>query len=99
MSYITNNDLDTEVNITSLCVNDFYTFESDGYLAIQTDINVGDEIIARVYGSASDNYFRMFAYCNTQFKIQDSTVFVRKGMRVKMEYINGTAYIRFNPLK
>ena len=55
LSYITNNDLYTEVNITSLCVNDFYTFESDGYLAIQTDINVGDEIIARVYGSASDN--------------------------------------------
>ena len=95
----TKNDLDTVVDITSLCVDDFYTFASDGYLIVQTDTAVGNEIIARVYGSTSDNYFRMFAYCNTTFKIDGDTVFVRKGMRVKREFISGTAYIRFVPLK
>ena len=95
----TKNDLDTVVDITSLCVDNFYTFESDGYLVVETDTAVGSEIIARFYGSTSDNYVRIFAYCNAQFKIDSNTIFVRKGMRVKREYMNGTSYIRFAPLK
>lgn len=95
----TKNDLDSVVDITSLCVDRFYTFESDGYLIVETNTSPGSEIIARFYGSTSDNYFTLHAYCNTEFKIENNSIFVRKGMRVKREYINGTAYIKFAPLK
>lgn len=95
-SDIVANKFGTRVNIISY-TSAPYTFPSDGYVYFQTSTTAGNRVKASIYGATNDS--NSFVFDSQQDRASYVSLFVRKGMRIKIDITTGSGYsAEFIPL-
>jgi hypothetical protein len=91
---LNNNNLTREINITSYTSDNMYLVPSDGYVQINASQSIGDSALVRV----RSNDKTITRQLRLQATDGNTSLFVKKGMKVYVSAHNGNAAVYFYPL-
>lgn len=81
-----------------LTVNSIYTTTSDGYLIIGSGSSVGDVTMVEIIGSNNVSVQTVFQVTPVVSNGSQTAVYIKSGMKLKLNKLDGIGYASFVPL-
>lgn len=95
-SKITDNDLGTRINISTY-TSTKYTIPSDGYVTCEANASGSSYARARIFNPDETRYFYLYAGSASTYPA--IPVFVKKGMKVKVDEVGNNGFVTFIPIQ